>query len=190
MAKLRAYGKIANMALGDVIKQEVGNKVYPRLVQRAENIAQNIAHIERAGGLGFLSVTGNLFASIGVTVLRHDEKGRYILSRTFSPYKIHGEPVTRIPLRKHERYNLPEYYDSIPVGDMRYKAPSEGGMMKGYIRAERYREALASAKTGGHKRWMAVYVYTTMPYTKSVNENHGGALMDTLSKLLKNQFGR
>ena len=192
MAKLRAYGKIASNSLGEVIKQDVGNKIYPRLVQRAENIAETIAHIERAGGLGFFSVTGNLFASIGVTVERHDDKGKYILSRTFSPYKIHGEPVTRKPLNKYEKYNLAYYYSGSEVSSIGrpYKAMSYGGKMKGDVRAAEYRKALSSAKAGGYKQWMAVYVYATMPYTKEVNERHEGALMETLSQLLKNQFGR
>lgn len=190
MAKLRAYGRIAKNTLGEVIKEEVGNKVYPLLVERAENIAQNIAHVDQAGGLGFYSITGNLFASIGVTVLRHDERGRYILSRTFSPYEIKGKKVMRKPLNKYEVYNRDEYYTGAAVGDNPYKALSYGGKMKGDVLAVKYRKSLRFAKPGGHKRWMAVYVYATMPYTAEVNNNHKGDLTDKLSRLLKAQFGR
>lgn len=190
MGLIAAKGLIAKQALGDVIRQKATEASYPVMASKAEELAQTIAHVERAGGLGFHSVTGNLFASMGVTIFRSDPKNhRNVLSRTFAPIS-YGSPITRKPLRKGEYYNLPYYYGGDAVKKRPYRATSEGGMLTGSERATKHRKEVRTAYTRTKRNLIGVYVYATMPYTKEVNAKYGNILSEALRILLRSIFSR
>lgn len=197
MAGLRAKGKIAHASLGDIIKQEATKKVYALMSQRAENLAQNISHLYK-GGLGFNSVTGNLYTSIGVSVVRNDPKnGKYVISQTFFPYQYAGGRPKRKPLKAGETYDLPYYYSGMPVnakdknGKPRgFRAPMDGGMYYGPERSSLYRRGVSEATSTSKKKWAAVYLYMNMPYAKSVNDKYNGKVFEILRTLLRRSFGK
>lgn len=187
---LRATGRLAKSTISDIVKQEASQKVYALMVDRAEALSENIARLERGGHLGFFGVTGNLFSSMGVSVIKNDPKThRYILSRTFMPYQRGAGEPTRKPLRAGERYLLPYYYSG-KENKAPFKATMDGGLRTGIERAIQYRQDLRGGKSTGKRHWVSLYVYANMPYAKAINEKRDNKLQETLTGLLKAQFGR
>ena len=176
-------------ALEDVVKRKCGDKAFAKMNAAAQTTAESIAH---ANFLGFFSVTGNLYASMGVTVVRNDPKnGRYVMSRVYLPYMIQGGKPTRKSLKKGEAYDLPAYYSGHTIKDdeKRYVGETAGVRFNGIEYSKDVRNEVRTMGSRSKKEWMAVHAYAAIPYAAYVNATRDNPhFMDMVKAFLKSSL--